>query len=56
MVSKHGQTDNLKQYRRIAGRWQFVLVGRGKDGKHASRVVIIGGEPTNSKDGTFYLD
>jgi integrase len=56
MASKHGQTANLKQYRRIDGRWQFVPVGRGKDGKPDPRFVIIGGEPSNSKGGTFYLD
>jgi hypothetical protein len=45
MDSKHGQTANLKQYRRIDGRWQFVPVGRSKDGKPDPRFVIIGGEP-----------
>src|SRR5665213_1223585 len=52
MASKPSQTVNLKQYRRIGGKWQFVPVGRGKDGKPDSRFVIISGEPANSKGGT----
>ena len=56
MASKPSQTVNLKQYRRIGGKWQFVPVGRGKDGKPDPRFVIISGEPANSKGGTFYLD
>jgi hypothetical protein len=34
----------------------FVPVGRGRDGKPDPRFAIIGGEPTNSKGGAFYLD
>ena len=56
MASTHSQTVNLKQYRRIGGKWQFVPVGRSKDGKPDPRFVIISGEPANSKGGTFYLD
>jgi hypothetical protein len=35
---QHSQTANLKQYRRIDGKWQFVLVGRGEDGKPDQRL------------------
>ena len=47
---------NLRQYRRIDGKWQFVPVVKQK-GKPNPRVVVVNGEPpVSSKGGTFYLD
>ena len=55
MESSHGDKVNLKQYRRIGGKWQFVPVVR-QNGKPNPKLVVINGEPVSSKGGTFYLD
>jgi integrase/recombinase XerD len=47
---------NLKQYRKVNGKWQFVPVARDAKGTPDPRVVLIDGEPINSKGGTFYLE
>ena len=54
MDSKSGKA-NLKQYRRIGGRWQFVPVVK-QDGKPNPKLVLINGEPASSKGGTFYVE
>jgi len=54
MDSKSGKA-NLKQYRRIAERWQFVPVVK-QDGKPNPKLVLINGEPASSKGGTFYVE
>ncbi len=46
---------NLKQYRRIGKRWQFVPVAK-ENGKPNPKLVIINGEPASSKGGTFYVE
>lgn len=55
MDSKYGHTVNLRQYRRLDGKWQFVAVAR-KGNSPDPRYVIIGGEAVKSDGGTFYLD
>ena len=47
---------NLKQYRKVSGKWQFVPVARDAKGAPDPRLVVIDGEPTSSKGGTFYLE
>jgi integrase/recombinase XerD len=47
---------NLKQYRKVNGKWQFVPVARDAKGAPDPRLVLIDGEPTSSKRGTFYLE
>ena len=47
---------NLKQYRKVGGKWQFVPVARDAKGNPDPRLVVIDGEPTSSKGGTFYLE
>jgi integrase len=47
---------NLKQYRKVNGKWQFVPVARDAKGAPDPRLVLIDGEPTSSKGGTFYLE
>ena len=47
---------NLKQYRKVSGKWQFVPVARDVKGNPDPRLVVIDGEPISSKGGTFYLD
>jgi integrase len=49
------QKANLKQYRRVAGKWQFVPVVK-ESGKPNPRLVLINGEPASSKGGTFYIE
>jgi hypothetical protein len=46
------QQANLKQYRRIGGRWQFVPVVK-QDGRPNPKLMLIDGEPANSKGGHF---
>jgi hypothetical protein len=55
MESRYAHAVNLKQYRRIDGKWQFVPVVK-QNGKPNPKLVLINGEPVSSKDGTFYLD
>jgi integrase len=55
MDSKHGLRVNLKQYRRIDGKWQFCPVVK-ENGKPNPKLVLINGEPSNWKGGTFYLE
>jgi len=50
-----GHRINLKQYRRLNGKWQFVPVVK-QNGKPNPKLVLINGEPVSSKGGTFYLD
>jgi hypothetical protein len=47
---------NLKQYRKVNGKWQFVPVARDAKGAPDPRLVVIDGVPTSSKGGTFYLE
>ena len=54
MDSKSGKA-NLKQYRRIGERWQFVPVVK-QDGRPNPKLVLINGEPASSKGGTFYAE
>jgi hypothetical protein len=39
---------NLKQYRKVNGKWQFVPVARDAEGVPVPRLVVIDGEPTAS--------
>ncbi len=50
-----GRKANLKQYRPVGGKWQFVPVVR-MNGKPRPELVLIGGKPERSKGGTFYLE
>lgn len=54
-MGSHGQSVNLKQYRRLDGKWQFVPVVK-VDGEPDPRLVLIDGAPESSKGGVFYLD
>lgn len=47
---------NLKQYRKVNEKWQFVPVARDGKGNPDPRLVVLNGHPVNSKGGTFYLD
>jgi integrase len=53
--SNYGHAVNLKQYRRLEGKWQFVPVLK-QNGKPNPKLVLVNGEPVSSKGGTFYLD
>jgi hypothetical protein len=53
--SNDGHAVNLKQYRRLNGKWQFVPVAK-QNGKPNPKLVIVNGELVSSKDGAFYLD
>lgn len=55
METKRHQV-NLKQYRKLSGKWQFVPVARDRKGKPDPRLVLVDGESVSSKVGTFYLD
>jgi len=55
MMGNYGQSVNLKQYRRLAGKWQFVPVVK-EHGKPNPRLVVIDGQAVSSKGGVFYLD
>ena len=47
---------NLKQYRKVGKKWQFVPVVKG-NGKPNPNLVLIDGEPTSFKGGgKFYID
>jgi integrase/recombinase XerD len=47
---------NLKQYRKLNGKWQFVPVARDANGDPDPRLILLNGHTVNSKGGTFYLD
>jgi integrase/recombinase XerD len=47
---------NLKQYRKMNGKWQFVPVVRDAKGTPDPRLILVHGQPVSSKGGTFYLD
>jgi hypothetical protein len=47
---------NLKQYRKVNGKWQFVPVIRDARGTPDPWLILLHGQPVNSKDRTFYLD
>jgi hypothetical protein len=55
MDNNNGHAVNLKQYRRLNGKWQFVPVVK-QNGKPNPKLVLINGEPVSSKGGIFYLD
>jgi hypothetical protein len=50
-----GRKANLKQYRAVNGKWQFVPVVR-MDGRPRPDRVLIDGKPERSKGGAFYLE
>lgn len=50
-----GRKANLKQYRAVNGKWQFVPVVR-VNGRPRPELVLIDGKPERSKGGTFYLE
>ena len=54
-MGSYGQSVNLKQYRRLDGKWQFVSVVK-ENGKPNPKLILIDGEPVSSKGGVFYLD
>jgi len=54
-MGSYGQSVNLKQYRRLKGKWQFVPVVK-ENGKPNPKLVLIDGQPVSSKGGTFYLE
>jgi hypothetical protein len=56
MDSKQRHPVNLKQYRKVSGKWQFAPVARDAKGNPDPRLVLLNGEPVSSKGGTFYLD
>jgi integrase len=47
---------NLKQYRKVNGKWQFVPVARDAQGNPDPRLILLNGHSVSSKGGTFYLD
>lgn len=55
MGNNYGHAVNLKQYRRLDGKWQFVPVVK-KNGKPNPKLVLINREPVSSKGGIFHLD
>ena len=54
--SKQRHPVNLKQYRKLCGKWQFVPVARDAKGNPDSHLVLLNGEQASSQGGTFYLD
>lgn len=46
---------NLKKYTKVAGKWRFVPVLK-RNGIPYPSTVIVGGVPTPSTSGTFYLE
>jgi hypothetical protein len=56
MDRKQRHPVNLKQYRKLSGKWQFVPVARDAKGSPDPRLVVLNGEPVSSKGGTFHLD
>jgi hypothetical protein len=55
MGSKQRHPVNLKQYRKVNGKWQFGPVVK-EHGKPNPKLILINGEPVSSKGGVFYLD
>jgi integrase len=55
MDNNYRHAVNLKQYRRLNGKWQFVPVVK-ENGKPNPKLVLIGGRPVSSKGGTFYIE
>jgi integrase/recombinase XerD len=55
MDNNYGHAVNLKQYRRLDGKWQFVPVVK-ENGKPNPKLVLIDGRPISSKGGTFYIE
>jgi hypothetical protein len=50
-----GRKANLKQYRPVAGKWQFVTVVK-VDGRPKPQLVLIDGNPESWQvGGRFYL-
>ena len=47
---------NLKQYRKMNGKWQFVPVVRDAKGTPDPRLIFVHGQPVSSRGGAFYLD
>lgn len=47
---------NLKQYRKVNGKWQFIAVARHANGDPDPRLILLNGHAVSSKGGTFYLD
>jgi hypothetical protein len=47
---------NLKQYRKVNGKWQFVPVVRDAQGNPDPRLILLNGHSVRSKGGTLYLD
>lgn len=47
---------NLKQYRKLNGKWQCVAVARDAQGNPDPRLILLNGHQVSSKGGTFYLD
>ena len=47
---------NLKQYRKLSRKWQFVPVARDAKGIPDPRLVLVNGGPVSSKGGPFYLE
>jgi len=51
--TKQRHPVNLKQYRKVEGKWQFVPVARDLKGNPDPRLVLLDGEPVSSKGGTL---
>jgi hypothetical protein len=54
MDNNYGHPVNLRQYRRLDGKWQFVPVVK-QNGKPTPELVLINGKPVSSKGGILYL-
>jgi len=49
MKNKQRHPVNLKQYRKVGGKWQFVPVARDSKGNPDPRLVLLNGESVSSK-------
>ena len=47
---------NLKQYRKVNGKWQFVPDVRDAQGNPDPRLILLNGPSVSSKGGTFSLE
>lgn len=56
MDKKQRHPVNLKQYRKLSEKWQFLPVARNANGNLAPRLILLHGQPVSSKGGTFCLD
>ncbi len=54
MGNNDGHAVNLKQYRRLDGKWQFVPVVK-QNGKPTPELVLINGKPVRPGGGISYL-